>query len=251
MMYEQIAHYYDLTHTPFADDLPFLLRWAKKSPQPILELGCGTGRVALPLARNGYTVVGVDNSAAMLAVAQQHSQKEHPEVRQHLLWQQADMTQLKMPQQFGLILSSFNTLMHLTTPQLLATLKMARQHILPEGFLLIDVMNPAEVMDVEDSETFIEEQIFRDPAAKQEVRQSSRNWHNQEQQIFTVEWAFEGVKTKQRLTSRFDYHYLFPHQWQNYLQTAGWRLEKLYGDYDETPFEEESERLILVAVPEI
>ena len=61
-MYDQIAHYYDLTHADLTDDIDFILSLAQAVNGPILELGCGSGRLLLPLARAGFTVTGVDNS---------------------------------------------------------------------------------------------------------------------------------------------------------------------------------------------
>jgi SAM-dependent methyltransferase len=68
-MYEQTAKYYDLVHAELKDDIPLVLTLAGQGKGPILELGCGTGRLLLPLARAGYEVIGLDNSPAMLAKA--------------------------------------------------------------------------------------------------------------------------------------------------------------------------------------
>ena len=58
-MYDQIAHYYDLTHADLTEDIDFILDLARQSNGPILELGCGSGRLLLPLARAGFMTVGV------------------------------------------------------------------------------------------------------------------------------------------------------------------------------------------------
>ncbi len=67
-MYDQIARFYDLTHAELTADLPFVLQLASEAGGPILELGCGSGRLLLPLARAGHSVIGLDLSGAMLAM---------------------------------------------------------------------------------------------------------------------------------------------------------------------------------------
>ncbi|MEZ4518635.1 MAG: class I SAM-dependent methyltransferase [Chloroflexota bacterium] len=69
-MYDRLSRYYDLSHAALVDDIPFRLDLAQKADGPVLELGCGSGRLLLPLARAGYEITGVDNSPAMLAMAE-------------------------------------------------------------------------------------------------------------------------------------------------------------------------------------
>ena len=70
LSYDAIARYYDLSHQSLVEDIPFLLRVAAETGGPALELGCGSGRLLVPLARAGYAVTGVDNSPEMLARAE-------------------------------------------------------------------------------------------------------------------------------------------------------------------------------------
>src|SRR6476469_8323665 len=72
---KQLAHFYDLEYTGYSDDLPFYVQYAQAldpgKELPVLELGCGTGRVLLELARAGFGAVGVDASEGMLAVCRE------------------------------------------------------------------------------------------------------------------------------------------------------------------------------------
>ena len=67
-MYDTIAHYYDVIHADLTEDIKLLLRVADPVRGRVLELGCGTGRIMIPLARAGYDITGVDNSVEMLAI---------------------------------------------------------------------------------------------------------------------------------------------------------------------------------------
>src|SRR5713226_4481605 len=68
-MYDSFARFYDLDTLEVVDDLPFWINLARRTGGPVLEVGCGTGRVVIPLAESGAHVVGIDVSAAMLAIA--------------------------------------------------------------------------------------------------------------------------------------------------------------------------------------
>ena len=80
-MYDQIARYYDLLHGDLTEDIEFVIRLAEKSGGPVLELGCGTGRLLLPLVRIGQKTTGLDNSEEMLAVAKAKVASERAAVR--------------------------------------------------------------------------------------------------------------------------------------------------------------------------
>ena len=83
-MYEDISKYYDLIHQELRDDIVFAIKLAASVGDPILELGCGTGRLILPLARVGHAITGLDNSAAMLEVARNRIEAEKAKVQQRI-----------------------------------------------------------------------------------------------------------------------------------------------------------------------
>ena len=67
--FDRFARFYDLDYDSFQDDVPFYLGLAEHAGGPLLELGCGTGRLLVPLARAGFEITGVDLSEGMLQVA--------------------------------------------------------------------------------------------------------------------------------------------------------------------------------------
>src|SRR6476646_3775781 len=99
----------------------------------VLELGVGSGRVALPLARRGHEVVGIDTSASMLDAAQ--AQLKGVRLRRgSLLLLEADMTNFDLQRQFGLVFAAANTFQHmLTTREQLTCLQRAANHVMPGG----------------------------------------------------------------------------------------------------------------------
>lgn len=130
------AELYDATMGRDADamhDVPFyveLARQAADEGQAVLELGCGTGRVTIPIAQAGVEVVGLDNSPAMLDVARRKARDAGLDIR----WVTADMRSFQLEQPFGLIIIPFRTFLHLLTDEdQAASLDRVYQHLLPGG----------------------------------------------------------------------------------------------------------------------
>ena len=268
-MYDQIAHYYDLTHADLTDDIDFILSLAQAVNGPILELGCGSGRLLLPLARAGFTVTGVDNSAAMLARARAALQKESPDVQNRVMLLHADMSQMKLGDgRFALAIIPYNTFMHLDSAQKTAALKRVKQNLGENGRLFIDLINPFAIADTLDDQDLILENSFTDPQTGQIIQQLASNLLNEDIQCLQITWVYDvsplgeptlgeptpgeptpGGGPVQRTTAQTDYHYLFPHQIDLLLQETGFRLTDLSGDYDGSIFDEDSERLLVTASP--
>ncbi len=114
-MYDVLARYYDLIHEQLIEDLDFVLALANECGGPILELGCGTGRLLLPLIQAGHVVTGVDNEQAMLDRARHRMEGETEIGQKRLKLIQADVRHLSLPgeeNRYALALFSYNTLLH-------------------------------------------------------------------------------------------------------------------------------------------
>src|SRR6476646_11262799 len=107
---------YDVLHDggiPGGDDVPFFRRLAIETGGPVLELGAGTGRVAIPIAEAGIEVVGLDRSRAMLALAERKRRALPAEVRRRLRFVEGDMTDLRLGRRFGLVFAAFRVFLAL------------------------------------------------------------------------------------------------------------------------------------------
>ncbi len=125
------------------DDIGFWQALAADANGPVLELGCGTGRVLLPLARAGLEITGLDFSAAMLARCRARLGAEPPEVRGRVRLVEADMTSFDLGRRFAAITCPFGGFQQLrTVEQQLACLDRCREHLLPGGTLVLDLPNP-------------------------------------------------------------------------------------------------------------
>lgn len=123
-------------------DIDFYLGCAAKFGGPILEVGVGTGRIAIPLAQAGYEVVGLDLSARMLDRAR-IKLEGLPEIADRITFVQADMTDFSLGRTFALVLNTARSFQHITDPgQQRAALACARRHLKPGGHLVLDLFDP-------------------------------------------------------------------------------------------------------------
>jgi SAM-dependent methyltransferase len=258
-MYDSLARYYDIVHSSLNADREYVLGLARGAGGPILELGCGTGRLLLPLARAGHAVTGIDNTPAMLARARARLDQEPSNVQQRVVLIEADMKSLSLPQvdgHFSLILLPYNTLLHFQTDEIRQLLRNASRYMHYEGRLFIDVINPFLVDGTSYDPEPTLENIYFDQDTGETIRLVSQSRLTSSEQRLQTLWIFEIEIGSERHPTRtmidFDYWYQYPHQLELLLQQSGFRLEQIMGDYDGVPFGENSARLLIIAhlVPE-
>ncbi len=250
--YERIAHYYDLLHAGFEDDLTFLLSAVSRSGGKVLELGCGTGRLINPLARAGHFVTGIDSSPAMLMIAREKLKSVWSRDHERIHLVQADICHPPFHRQsFHLALAAHNTFMHLKPAEQLTALKAVRDCLSPAGRLILDLANPFVLWQMPDNSDLEPEQTLDDPVTGETVLVSSASRLDEEAQLFQVTWRFEISQTRdhhiQAATFTTDYHFLFPHEMERLIYDAGFALKELVGDYEHSPFAESSPRMIVIA----
>lgn len=141
--YDRNAERYDRLESGRPGDTDFYVGLARSVAQPVLELGCGTGRVALRIARAGVEVVGLDRSEKMLAVARLKA-----EGVVGISFVRADMRSFALSRRFGLVCIPFHSFAHLLTDDdQLQSLRRCRDHLLPDGRLVLDLPNWPHALD--------------------------------------------------------------------------------------------------------
>ena len=249
-----IADYYD--ESPIVrgrlQDVAFYRDAARDFGDPILELGCGTGRITMTLAEEGKRITGLDLSERMLERAVQKRAALRVEARERVHFVQGDMTRFDLGEKFRLVIIPFRPFQHLLEiQQQLDCLNCVRKHLAPGGRLILDVFQTdAERMHdpVHMRETLITE--YRAANGRQ-VRISERvaAFHRAEQRN-DVEMIFQ-VKhpdgRDERLVFAWTLRYFFRYEIEHLLARCGFRIVRLYGNFDRSPLSDASPEMIYVA----
>ena len=243
-VYRKLARFYDLEHADLTADVVFYLHFARQAGGPVLEVGCGTGRLLLPLVEAGIDVTGVDASPAMLSLARH-------KLGDRVLLIEGDMRAVTLPRRYALIIISINTFMHLltTADQLDALTNLAR-HLAPGGRLIIDLPAGDELAHQDPDARLTLEQTFRDPVTDHQVIKlvaSRVDWATQRQH---VTYVYDELLTDggvRRTVVPMTLRHVFRYELALLLDKAGYSLEALYSDYDLSPYGEGGPRMIAVA----
>ncbi|HET8925379.1 MAG TPA: class I SAM-dependent methyltransferase [Candidatus Acidoferrum sp.] len=249
-----IADYYD--ESPIVkgrmQDVAFYRDAAREYGDPILELGCGTGRITMALAEAGKRITGLDLSERMLERAVQKRAALRVEARERLHLIQGDMTKFDLGEKFRLIIIPFRPLQHLLeVRQHIACLECVRKHLRPGGRLILDVFqtDAERIHDpIHMRESLVTEYKTSDG---RQVRISERlaAFHRAEQRndvemIFSVEHP--GGR-KERLVFAWPLRYFFRYEVEHLLARCGFRVKAQYGNFDRTPIRDDSPEMIFVA----
>ncbi len=241
--YEMTAEFYDSVAL-YANrpDVRFFVDEAKAAAGPVLELGCGTGRVLIPSARAGAEITGLELSPHMLEVCRNRLAREPAEVRVRAHLVHGDMRCFTFPLPFDLITVPFRPFLHLTTVEdQLACLRCVRKHLTPGGRFILDIFNPSLEMLVADNIGLENDEgpPFTTPDGRSVIRRYrtvSRDRAAQINQIELIYYVTHPDGRQERLVHSFAFRYLFRFEAEHLLARAGFRVEQFYGDYDRSPF---------------
>jgi SAM-dependent methyltransferase len=247
--YVTFARFYDREYASFDADLDFYRDFAMQANGPILELGCGTGRVLQALESTRLPLTGVDTSAAMLEIAKQRLNESTRLI-------QCDMTDLTIhPEvttiQYWMAFSAINTFLHLESADRQQRALTALRHVVVEGgLLLLDLMIPdPSYLTAIDGRVGLEFS-WTDVDGTRHDKWVSRT-HDLASQTITTTVFFDTINaessTVTRVVDQYDTRYIHRFELEHLLVRAGWELISLYGNYNLEPFDSDSERMIALA----
>ena len=246
---------YDLDCGEFADDLPFYENLARRGDGPVLELGTGTGRAAIPLARAGFDVWGIDSSEAMLDRARgKAGDGENP----HFI--SGDMRDFHLDHTFDLIFAGLGAFHHLlTSNDQLACLRCVAEHLAPNGLFVCD-LRPLlhEDWEAGESAPLLHEWTRSHPRTGEtvtklrSVRADTALQIKRTTLIYDISSADGAVRRvadggMRRITAEVDLRFTTRYEMEGLLQRAGLTLDGIYGDFDLSPYDNDSEYMITVA----
>lgn len=245
--FDRFARFYDEDYRNYDEDIDAIRHLAAEMDGPVLELGCGTGRVLLPLARAKQEVTGVDISPALLDVAR----AKLAAVAKRVTLLEADLRTLDLPRKdFAFAYCVSNTLMHLADPaDQLAALTRAAAHLRPGGLLLIDLFHPdvARLVEVHGVNELADR--WTRPDGVEVLKWSVRTLDLAEQLQDTL-FLYEEIQPDgavRRTPCAFTLRYLWRNEAELMLAAAGLTVEAVWGDFEGSPYGDHSEHLILLA----
>ena len=219
-LYDAIARLYDPWSRSVTEDVPFYVGEARRvAPGPVVELGVGTGRIAVPIAAEGIRVIGVDSSAGMLEVCRESAERAGVAglVELHL----GDLRAPPVSERVELVICPFRSYLHLgTDEERLRALRAARELLVRGGRLIFDVFAPGA----------------------DDIAETDGRWLEREPEIFErADWDIDirmltlsvrGPSGEATMALAW----LPADEWGVLLERAGFEVEALYGWFDRRPF---------------
>ena len=215
--YDAIAELYDPWSASVVEDVAFYLEEARKSGGPVVELGVGTGRIAVPIAADGISVIGVDSSRRMLDVCARRAALAGVQLDLRV----GDLRKPPVGERVPLVICPFRSLLHMHVDEdRLSVLAAAYDLLVPGGRFVFDVFAP----DAAD------------------IAQTHEHWLEREPGIFEHAVWDETTRTltlrvrDDQLETTMALAWLSPEEWHALLERAGFEIEACYGWFDRSPY---------------
>lgn len=228
-------------------DVAFYVEEAKTAGGTVLELGCGTGRILLPVARAGRTIVGLDSSRQMLARCRQKLAAEPAAVQGRVTLHEGDIHDFDLGATYSLIIAPFRVVQHLTTvDDQLRFLAAVARHLAPHGRFIFDVFNPrfdllVGANGVENEDT-PEQRLSDGRTFRRTYRVAKVRWVDQVSEAELIYYV-DG----KRHVQAFEMRWYLPAELQHLLTRAGFRVREMYGDFARGPLRDGAPEQIVVA----
>ncbi len=241
--YTFVAEFYDHV-VPYRTrrDTDFFVEMARQAHGPVLEIGCGTGRILIPTARAGVEITGLDVSQSMLAVCPQRLAQESLEAQERAEILEADMRRFDLPRRFHLATLPFRSFQHLlSVAEQISCLQTIHDHLVPGGKIILDVFNPylpylAEEKFGEESPPEPEFALPDGRRVTRRFRVTARDPFQQIQNVELIYYVRTSASQEEKLVHAFPMRYFFRYEIEHLLARSGYEIEALFSDYDRSPF---------------
>jgi SAM-dependent methyltransferase len=254
--YHVAAKYYDAAYAAMdLVDAAFYIELAKQSGGPVLEIGCGTGRLLIPIAREGIEIHGVDNSGPMLGTLRENLSRETPAVSDRVTLHAGDMREFRLGRTYPLVTIPFRPMQHMhTVPDQLSALTTAAAHVAEGGMLAFDVFYPKfevlmrgigeQRLEVEWSPPSDPETVIRRYYRKEAVDKIN--------QSYTLTFIFQKYRDGRLVSEENEVlkmsYYTYPHLRALFL-LAGLEPIAEYGSFAKAALDNSAEEMIFLLRP--
>lgn len=225
-LYDAIARIYDPWSASVREDVGFYVDEALASGGPVVELAVGTGRIAVPTAKAGVHVIGVDESFGMLEIAREYAEREG--VSDRLELRVGDLREPPVAERVPLVTIPFRSLLHMPSEaEKTRALAAAASLLEPAGLLVFDVFAPSRE-DIEETDGLW---VEREPGIYERA-----DWDLRTRSLVLSVRADEQTTT-------LELHWLSAPEWNTVIEDAGLEVEALYGWFDGRPFEGDEDQI--------
>lgn len=242
-LYED-AQFYEEEFENRTYDIPFFLESARQCGSPVLELGCGSGRITIPIARTGIDIDGIDLSAPMLAKGKIKAAAAGCD---QIRFQQGNFSQFVMPRAYKLIFCATNALQHLLENQQIDDcFASVRQCLAPNGLFLIDVFNP-DLTKL--ARRWDQRYLFKEMQTQTHGKLSvfARSEYHPASQILRFQLDYRRQADDIQVKAKeIEMRCLFPDELDEFCQRNGFTIIQKFGNYQSDPFTADSAKQILV-----
>jgi SAM-dependent methyltransferase len=215
--YDAIAELYDPWSASVVEDVAFYLAEARRTGGPVVELGVGTGRIAVPIAADGTRVIGIDSSRGMLDVCARRAALAGVQLDLRV----GDLREPPVTERVPLVICPFRSLLHMHTDEdRRSVLEAAYDLLLPGGRFVFDVFTPG----AEDIARTHDRWLEREPGIFERALWDERK------RTLTLTVRAEQAETTMALA------WLSPDEWRALLEQSGFEVEALYGWFDRSPY---------------
>lgn len=250
---------YDIVYADYDPDMEFYVEEARNADGPVLELGCGTGRILIPSAEAGATIIGVDSSRAMLDRALHKVNALPPDVQRRIGLVKGDMRSFRFDEQFALITIPFRAFLHLLqVSDQIVTLRNIHRHLREDGRLVLNFFDPSMEYIVGHSGPIggalhATGESFVDSRSGNLLIEWATVSYNRELQRIDQYFVYDELDASGRVVGRLyrnlRLRYIFRWEFEHLLARCGFEVESLYGTFDRRPHLQSGQELIWVARP--
>ena len=223
---------YDLEFRDKLDDIQFYIDVCNSRPnQKILELGCGTGRITVPMAKLNHNVTGFDLNIEMLKRAQEKSKKLD------INWIQGDFKDFQLNEKFDFIISPFNSIQHLLKIEDLESfLKSVKGHLRQNGKFIFDIYNPNIELLAQDRKPIKPVDEFEMSSEKQHLKLFESSVYDQSSQINNVKWYYSINGSKELKLKELQQRCFYPQEMDYILMKNSFKVINKFGSFSQTDF---------------
>ncbi len=234
-------------------DRGFYLRLADDSLGKVLELGCGTGRILIPIAASGHTITGVDISEHMLSRCRQKLKSLSAQVQEKIQLHPADMAEFKLNDLFRLAIIPCHGFQHMiSVKEQMNCFNTINRHLVMKSKLAFDVVNVdfnviSNLKNMEEVEALPECSLPDGRRLKQTGRIAGFHRTEQYNDVELIYYLTDLNGKTERIVHSFPYRYFFRYEIEHLLELCGFRVVELYGNFDRSPLADNSPEMIFVA----